>query len=91
MGRIRSFLGFFATLIVALFVSYAHAEYACSVTTTYTECASGWYLDNATCKECPAGWGCAGGTAKPKMTINYWPNSSSAYGSTASTNVTWGS
>lgn len=48
MGRKRSFLGFLATLVLALFTANAFAEgYSCPTYKKYTTCNVGYYLTSA--------------------------------------------
>ena len=57
MGRKRSFLGFLATLVLALFTANAFAEgYSCPTYKKYTTCNVGYYLTSAepgnACADC---------------------------------------
>ena len=61
MGRKRCFLGFFATLFLALFTVNAFAEgYSCPSYKKYTSCNAGYYLDGEdvgnTCASCDDVW-----------------------------------
>ena len=61
MGRKRCFLGFFATLFLALFTINAFAAgYSCPLYKKYTSCNAGYYLDSKDvgnrCLRCADAW-----------------------------------